>query len=277
MGKIFAIDVGNSNVVAAVLENGSCFFTERFKTHDNWKENTVLDALRDILKRHAMPETELEGAIISSVVPEMTPLLMQALRILTGRTPLIVNAAMKTDFKVRNYDMSCLGMDRVVDMTAAKAAYPAPLMVVDLGTCTTISVIDREGYFVGGMICAGIQLSLDAEAEHTAQLPALRADGVDTLIGTDTVSNMLSGEIIGTAAMIDGLADRIWEELSGPEARKLSIVLTGGLSNQVLPWLRNDVHFEPALLLKGLELLYRRNCSQDEDNVGGSQKTEEAR
>jgi type III pantothenate kinase len=277
MGKIIAIDVGNSNVVAAVLENGKCFFTERFKTHDNWKENTVLGELRRILAKHELPESEVEGAIISSVVPEMNPLLMQALRVMTGKPPLLVGPTLKTDFKVRNYDMSCLGMDRVVDMTAAKAAYPFPIMVVDLGTCTTISVIDHEGYFIGGMICAGIQLSLDAEAEHTAQLPALRADGVDTLIGSDTVSNMLSGEIIGTAAMIDGLADRIWEEISGEEARKLNIVLTGGLSNQVLPWLRNDVHFEPELLLKGLELIYRKNSGQYEDNAGGSQKTEEAR
>lgn len=259
MGKIITIDVGNSNVVAAALEEGNVAFMERFKTHDNWKKNTVQDELRRILEKHGLEKEDIQGSIISSVVPEMNPLLTQALRKLTGKAPLLVSPTLHTGLKVRDYDLSCLGMDRVVDMTAARAYYPCPLMVVDMGTCTTTSVIDGQGYFIGGLIAAGIQLSLDAEAEHTAQLPALWADGAETLIGNDTVSNMISGAVIGTAAMIDGIAERVRDQVCR-EGEKLTVVLTGGLSNQILPWLKNEVHYEPELLLKGLELIYRKNA-----------------
>ena len=260
MGKIIAIDVGNSNIVVAAIEDGHTHFVERFKTHYNWKRNKILDTLKNILVAHELKSSDIEGSVISSVVPVMNPLLIQAIRVLTGQPPLLVCPTMKSQFLVRDYDTSCLGMDRVADMTAAKEYYPTPLMVVDLGTCTTISVVDKQGYFVGGLICAGIQLSLDAQAECTAQLPALKADDPTTLIGNDTVSNMLSGAVIGTATMIDGLAMRVRSELSLANDEQLSVVLTGGLSSRVLPWLTTKVYHEPELLLKGLEIIYRKNA-----------------
>ena len=254
--KILLIDVGNSNIVIGVYEKGTKLFQDRANTKQRWDQLSFMNELKSILDKNNVSPSEIEGSIISSVVPDINPILVSAIKRLLGKVPKIASKQ-NIDIPVRNYDMSLLGMDRLVDMLAAVTKYGAPVMVYDLGTCTTMSTVDAEGYFIGGMISAGIQMSLDAEAEKTAQLPKLTADAPEKLLGDDTVSCMINGEVIGTAAMIDGIHDRVAEEMGLPKD-KLPLVLTGGLGKLILPWLKNAVCFEPDLLLNGLEILYHK-------------------
>lgn len=253
--KTLLIDVGNSNIVIGLFEDGRKLFQDRAETHIKWDQLSFMNKLKSVFNENNVFTDEINGSIISSVVPDINPILVSAIRRITGSKPIIADKD-NVGIPVKNYDMSLLGMDRMVDMLAAKEKYGAPLMIYDLGTCTTMSVIDKDGFFIGGMISPGIQLSLDAEAEKTAQLPELKADAPEKLLGDDTVSCMINGVVIGTAAMIDGIHERVAKEM-GIETEKLTLVLTGGLSKLVIPWLKNENHFEPDLLLKGLELLYK--------------------
>ena len=257
MMKTLLIDVGNSNIVIGLFEDGSRLFQDRAETGKKWDQLSFMNELKDIFKQNNTSPEDIDGSIISSVVPDINPILVSAIKRLTGKNAIIANKD-NVGIPVKNYDMSLLGMDRMVDILAAKEKYGSPVMIYDLGTCTTMSVIDADGYFIGGMISPGVQLGLYAEAEKTAQLPKLRAEEPEKLIGDDTVSCMINGVVIGTAAMIDGIHERVAEEL-GINTKDLPLVLTGGLSNLVLQWMKHEAHFEPDLLLKGLELLYRKS------------------
>lgn len=255
--KTLLIDVGNSNIVIGLFEDGKKLFQDRAETRIKWDQLSFMNKLKSVFHDNNVSADEINGAIISSVVPDINPILVSAIRRLTHCKPIIANKN-NVDIPVKNYDMSLLGMDRMVDMLAAKEKYGSPLMIYDLGTCTTMSTIDSKGFFIGGMISPGIQLSLDAEAEKTAQLPELMADAPEKLLGDDTVSCMINGVVIGTAAMIDGIHERVAKEME-IEPEKLTLVLTGGLSKLVIPWLKNKANFEPDLLLNGLELLYLKS------------------
>ncbi|WP_036606419.1 type III pantothenate kinase [Oribacterium sp. P6A1] len=257
--KTLLIDVGNSNIVIGLFENGTKLFQDRADTRRKWDQLSFMNELKTIFNLNNVSAGEIDGSIISSVVPDINPILVSAIKRLTGKKAIIAGKD-NVDIPVKNYDMSLLGMDRMVDMLAAREKYGFPLMIYDLGTCTTMSVIDSDGFFIGGMISPGVQLSLDAEAEKTAQLPELMADAPEKLLGDDTVSCMINGVVIGTAAMIDGIHERVSDELNiSPE--NFPLVLTGGLSRLVLPWMKHEAHFEPDLLLNGLEILYLKSNS----------------
>ena len=255
--KTLLIDVGNSNIVIGLFENGVKLFQDRAETGKKWDQLSFMNELKDIFSLNKISTDEIDGSIISSVVPDINPILVSAIKRLTGKNVITANKD-NVDIPVKNYDMSLLGMDRMADMLAAKEKYGSPVMIYDLGTCTTMSVIDADGYFIGGMISPGVQLGLNAEAEKTAQLPKLRAEAPEKLIGDDTVSCMINGVVIGTAAMIDGIHERVSGEL-GINIKDLPLVLTGGLSNLVLTWMKHEAYYEPDLLLKGLELLYKKS------------------
>ena len=255
--KILLIDVGNSNIVIGLFEDGTKLFQDRTETGRNWDSLCFMNELETIFFSHSISGNAVDGAIISSVVPDLNPILSTAIRHFTGHNPMIADRS-QIDIPVRDYDIDRLGMDRMVDMIAAREKYGAPLIIYDLGTCTTMSTLDAEGYFNGGMISPGVQLGLDAEAEKTAQLPELMADSPKALLGNDTVSCMINGSVIGTAAMIDGIHERVAKEMN-LDVEKLPLVLTGGLGRLVLPWMKHPACFEPDLLLNGLEILYRKN------------------
>lgn len=153
-----------------------------------------------------------------------------------------------------DYDASNLGMDRLVDCVAALARWRPPLAVFDMGTATTLSVVDREGVFRGGMILPGLRLSVDALSARAAQLPCITFTQPEGLLGTDTVSCMRSGALYGAAAALEGISLRLEEEL-GP----VTVVLTGGHGRDILPLLRRAVEYEPHLQLMGLRELWLRS------------------
>lgn len=256
MSKVITADTGNSNIVLGLFDGDSLLFTDRLETRRIWTPQSMAFELTRILASDSIDPKSIEGSIISSVVPEVDPVLKSALLQVTGREAIQMNTSLKTGIGTKLYDTSNFGQDRLVDMAAAIAFYGTPVAVYDLGTCTTLSVTDRSANFIGGMISAGVQLSLDVQADRTAKLPQLTAEPAESLLGRDTISNMISGAVASTGIMMDGVIKRIREEYNLPD---LKVIVTGGNSRYVIPWICEKVIHDPDLLLKGLLTVYRMN------------------
>lgn len=240
---ILAVDAGNTTISLALFDGDE--ITARRKI-DTACAGTVPGCTQAILE--FLAGTVPEDAIISSVVPAADkPLFTSAAHIL-GHPPVMMSDALPTGIRFDLYDRSNLGSDRIVDLAAAMEMMGAPVMTFDLGTCTTVTVLDPEREILGGMILPGVQLSLDAMYSRTGKLPHLSARTPQELIGSDTTGCMESGAVIGTAAVIDEFIERTQAQLGC----KVPAVLTGGAGRLVLPWCRHTLRYEPDLLLKGL-------------------------
>ena len=252
---ILAIDVGNTNIVLGCIRDGEILFearmaTDRIKTSDQYCAE-----LKTMLELFDTAPGDVEGTIISSVVPLVQQVLERAVARLTGKPCLTVGPGLKTGLNIRIDNPAQAGSDLIVGAVAAIEAYGAPLCVIDLGTATTISVIDQKGAFVGGTIAPGVMLSLNALSSGTAQLPAISLEKPRCAIGTNTVDSMRSGLLLGSAAMLDGMVERIEEELGYP----VKVVATGGLAKFIAPLCKREMIIDDNLLLKGLVILYNRN------------------
>ncbi len=253
---ILAIDIGNTNTVVGCLRGDELLFTlrirsDRYKTAD---EYCLL--LEGLLSRQGVDPKSLEGGILASVVPELRTVIADAARQMTGKSFLVVGAGVKTGLDIRIDDPAQLGADRVVDAVASLSSYEPPLVIFDMGTATTMSVVGKNGAYLGGMIMPGLRTSVDALSAQAAQLPYVHLEAPDRVIGTNTVDCMLSGAIYGSAAMIDGLIDRVEEALG----EKVTAIATGGLMTVVHSYCKREIHYDPNLLLKGLNLIYKKNC-----------------
>ncbi len=252
---VLAVDIGNSNIVLGCFEGEEIRFVERLSTNQNSTalEYTVL--IKTILELNNMSGCSFDGAIISSVVPSVTHTIKEAVMRLTGQSAMIVGPGMKTGLKIMLDNPAQLGSDRVADAVAAINNYPCPLIIIDMGTATTISVIDNEKKFLGGMIIPGLRVSLDSLANRTSQLPKISLDPPKKVVGTNTVDCMKSGIIYSNASSIDGIIGRIEEELG----ENCTVISTGGLSNTIIPFCKRNIIIDEQLLLKGLMIIYNKN------------------
>ena len=252
---ILAIDVGNTHIVLGCLEDGRTHSLSRLTTDPVKTEYEYAVIIRDVLSFDNVDCEKLEGAIISSVVPAVTNTLRGAVRLLCGREPLVVGAGIKTGLNIRIDNPAQLGADLAVGAVAALSLCPPPLIVIDMGTATTITAIDKDGAFRGGAISPGVVISMNALAGGTAQLPDISIEAPKHCIGTNTITCMQSGAIYGAAAMLDGMIERFEEELGYP----CKVVATGGLSKVIVPHCRKDVILDPMLMMKGLKIIYDKN------------------
>ncbi len=252
---VLAIDVGNTNIVLGGMEDGKQVFSARCASDRSKTEDEYALILRGILAMHGIKPDEIEGGILSSVVPRLLTVVPRAVKLLTGKQLMIVSPGLDTGLSIAMDDPSTMGSDLLVDAVAALAKYPAPVAIFDMGTATTLSVISRDGVYIGGMIIPGLQVSVDALSAKAAQLPYIDLTRPAELIGTNTVDCMRAGAIHGCAAMMDGLIDRVEDALGEP----VSAVLTGGQGSLVAPYCRREIHLEPELLIQGLWVLYERN------------------
>lgn len=254
---ILAIDMGNTNIVLGGIDEHKTYFVERITTNSSKTDLEYAVNVKDILEIYNIHPGQIEGAILSSVVPPLNSTILQAVEKILGKRPLLVGSGMKTGLNIIMDNPKTVGSDMIVDAVAAIHEYPKPIVVIDMGTATTMSVLDREGTYIGGAIIPGLRLSMDALSAQAAQLPFIDLrEPPARLIGTNTVDCMRSGAILGCAAMLDGLAGRVEEELGEP----VTVVATGGLMGTVLPYCRRTVHYEEDLLLTGLLRLYQRNA-----------------
>ncbi len=254
---ILTIDIGNTNITLGAYEDDMLSFTARLATDSRRTGDQYAIELADLLRLNGKEITAVTGAAISSVVPSVGSSIKQAVEKLCGITPLSIGPGVKTGLNIRIDNPAQLGADMVAGAVAAIAKYPLPCIVFDLGTATTISVIDESGSFLGGAIAAGLGTTLNALATGTAQLPFIDIAAPDKVIGSNTVDCMRSGLVVGAAAMLDGMAARMERELG----IKATLVATGGRAGAVISHCERDIIIDDDLLLDGLYIVYKKNCN----------------
>ena len=211
--------------------------------------------LKAVLSIHDIDINLIDGAIISSVVPLITGPLSSAIKILTGKKPLVVGPGMKTGINIGIDNPAQLGSDLLVDSVAASALYPKPLIVADMGTATTLTVVNDKNTIIGGAILPGVRTSLNALTANAAQLQQISIEPPKKAIGSNTIDCMKSGAVLGNASMLDGMIDRFNEELG----MECFVVATGGLSEVISQHTKHKIVYNPNLLLEGLYILYKKN------------------
>ena len=252
---ILAVDVGNSNIVIGGINGMDILFEARLRTDTTKTSDEYCIDLKMILEVYHVNSSDVEGAIISSVVPQVLNSMKTAVMKLTGHTPLVVGPGLKTGLNIKIENPAQTGADLVVGSVAALREHKAPLIVIDMGTATTMIVLDETGALIGGSISPGVKISMDALTGRTALLPGLQLDQPKKAIGRNTIDCMRSGIMLGAACMLDGMVERMEEELGA----KTTVVITGGIARFVVPMCRTPMVYDKDLLLKGLAILYREN------------------
>lgn len=252
---LMAIDIGNTNIVIGGIEDDKIIFEARVATdHIKTSDQYGVD-IKNILSLFDVKPSDIADCIISSVVPPVFNSVRTGVMKVIGKPPMVVGPGIKTGLNIQMDTPSQVGSDRIVIAVAALAEYEPPLTLLDLGTATTIEVVGKGSAYLGGCIIPGVRISLEALTSRTAQLPGIRLDKPRRVIGKNTVDCMRSGIMYGTAAMIDGMLDRVEEELGSPT----TVVATGGMAQFVVPLCRRKMYLEKDLLLKGLNIIYQKN------------------
>ena len=250
------IDIGNSTIVIAMADSG-CEINSawRFKTLKDETVSFFRYELKAGIKKYGIQISDIETITISSVVPEVNDYIAQAIIDITGITPHFfnLNDALRTiDIDIES--PSQLGKDRLADAVGAVLCHGVPAIVIDMGTATTVGVIDENKCFKGGMIIPGVKTSLKALSTRASQLPMVSIEKPEHIIGRNTLECMQSGILYGNAAMVDGIIDRIRPTLHGD----VKVIATGGMARQIIPFCRNEIVIDNTLQLKGVLLATRR-------------------
>ena len=252
---ILTIDIGNSNIVLGGVQDDKIVFEARLRTEATKTSDQYCVDLQILLDVYGVDRKDVEGTIIASVVPQVLNSMRTAIQKLTGKVPLVVGPGLKTGLNILLENPGQTGADLVVADVAALREHKPPLIIIDMGTATTMSVLDKNGAHIGGCIIPGVKISMDALTEKTALLPGLQLDQPKRAIGRNTVDAMRSGIMMGTACMLDGMVERMEAELGS----KTTVVATGGIAKFIVPLCKTPMIYDKDLIVKGLAALYRLN------------------
>lgn len=252
---LLAIDIGNTNIVIGGLCWGEILFKTRISTDYARTQDEYSVMLSAMLRQHGVGLEAVEDCIVSSVVPPVLAAVCGGVARFTGKRPMVMGPELETGLTLCVDAPSKVGSDRIVAVVAALEEHPPPLILMDLGTATTMDVVEPGGRYLGGVIIPGVRISLDALTSRAAQLPEIGLDRPARVIGKNTVEGMHSGVLYGAAAMIDGLTERMEEELG----HGCTLVATGGIAPFIIPLCKREIALEQDLLLKGLGIIYRKN------------------
>ena len=252
---ILTVDIGNSNIVLGGVEGEEIVFEARLRTEATKTSDQYCVDLKILLDVYGLSADTIEGAIISSVVPQVLNSMQTAVKKLTGKTSLVVGPGLKTGLNILLDNPSQTGADLVVGSVAALREHKPPMIIIDMGTATTMVVLNKQGALIGGCIMPGVRISLDALTERTALLPGLQMDQPQKAIGRNTIDCMRSGIMMGSASMLDGMIERMEAEL-GCET---TVIATGGIAKFIVPLCKREIIYDKDLLVKGLAALYRDN------------------
>lgn len=250
---ILALDVGNTNIVIGCIEQGEIIFDGRLTTDSAKTDMELAVMLKNILSINKIELSQIEGAVISSVVPPINQALKTAVRLVTGKEPVTISGC--EGLKVELDDPSQLGDDLVVGAVTVLNEFAPPIIMIDMGTATTIFVIDKTGAYIGGAIIPGLMVSQNALTKTASLLPSISLEAPKSVIGKNTTDAMQSGAILGYASMLDGMLDKIEAELG----EGATVVATGGLSKCIIENCTHEIIYDKDLLLKGLWLIYQRH------------------
>ena len=252
---ILTIDIGNSNIVLGGVKDDQIVFEARLRTEATKTSDQYCVDLKILMEVYGVSNTDIEGTIIASVVPQVLNSMRTAIQKLTGKVPLVVGPGLKTGLNILLENPGQTGADLVVADVAALREHKPPLIVIDMGTATTMSVLDKYGAHIGGCIIPGVKISMDALTDRTALLPGLQLDQPKKAIGRNTIDAMRSGIMLGTACMLDGLVERMEAELGC----KTTVIITGGIAKFIAPMCKTPMIYDKDLIIKGLAALYRAN------------------
>lgn len=252
---ILAIDIGNTNIVVGCIDREKTYFIERLSTVRTKTELEYAVDLKTVVDIYHIKRTDIEGCIISSVVPQITNAVKLAAEKVLHKEPMVLGPGVKTGLNIMMDNPGQLGADLVANAVAGIHEYPLPLAIIDMGTASTVSVVDEKKHYVGGMIFPGMGVSLDALTARASQLSGISIEAPKRIIGKNTIECMKSGVIYSNAAALDGIVDRIEEELG----QKITVVATGGLARKIVPHCRREILLDEDLLLKGLLIIYEKN------------------
>lgn len=252
---ILAIDVGNTNIVVGCIDDRKTYFIERLSTNRTKTELEYAVDLKNVLDIYHIKKTEIEGCIISSVVPQITNIVKLAAEKILKKNAIVLGPGVKTGLNIMMDNPGQLGADQVADAVTGISGYPVPLILIDMGTATTASVVNSKKQYVGGMILPGVGVSLDALTARASQLSGISIDAPRHVIGKNTIECMKSGVLYSNAAALDGIIDRIEEELG----EKATVVATGGLAKKIVPHCKREIILDEELLLRGLLIIYEKN------------------
>ena len=252
---ILAIDIGNTNIVIGCIDENKTWFIERLSTDRSKTELEYAIVIKNVLDIYHIQSDDLEGGIISSVVPQITQIVRAAAEKILQKNILILGPGIKTGLNILVDNPAQTGADLIAATVGAISKYPVPQIIFDLGTATTVCVVDKKKNFIGGMILPGIRTSLDALTANAAQLSGIDISAPRRIIGKNTVECMQSGIIYSNAASMDGIVERIEGELG----EHTTVVATGGLAKNIVPYCKKKIILDEDLLLKGLLYLYRKN------------------
>ena len=253
---ILTADIGNTNITLGLFDGDEAIFISRLATQRHRTSEQYAIELNAIFNLEGINIQKIEGSVISSVVPELTRVFKDAIEKVTGCDALIVAAGIKTGLKINTDNPKEVGADLVAGAVGAVNQYPLPCLIMDLGTATKIMVLDENGVFAGCTIAPGVGISLDALSMRTSQLPTIELSAPKHAIGTNTIDCIRSGTVLGTAAMLDGMADRLERELGTPIK---SMVATGGLAKEIVACCEKEIIYNKDLILQGLLTIYRKN------------------
>ncbi len=257
---ILTLDVGNTNIKCALFQEDELkkawrMATDRYKTHD---EYGVL--LTMFLQNAGYEIGDVEGIILSSVVPTVNYTIEHMIADYFGIEPIVVEPGIKTGINIRYDNPQALGADRICNAVAAQKVYGGPCIFIDFGTATTFGVISGKGEFLGGAICPGVKMSSEALTERAAQLPKVELIKPQTVIQRNTISNMQAGIVYGYVGQVDYIVRKMKAELGGKE--HIRVIATGGMARMIASETSTIDIIDSTLTLKGLRLLYERNQKQ---------------
>ena len=253
---LLTIDIGNSNIVFSL--SGSERKLHRLETMPDRSAEEYLPQVAELFSREKVDLSVVDGVVLCSVVPELVPVMSRVTRELTGLTPYVISPASESGLTLAIAEADTLGTDILAADAAAAAEYPLPAIIYDMGTATTVTVVDKDRRYIGGAILPGVRLGINALFSGTAQLPSVPVQAPPRAICGTALESIQSGAVFGAAAMMDGLADRFEAELG----EKCTLIATGGLAGCIVPHCRRDFIYDESLLLRGMELIYRLNCEK---------------
>ena len=252
---ILTVDIGNSNIVLGGVRDKEIVFEARLRTEPTKTSDQYCVDLKILMEVYGVSNTDIEGTIIASVVPQVLNSMRTAIQKLTGKVPLVVGPGLKTGLNILLENPGQTGADLVVADVAALREHKPPLIIIDMGMATTMSVLDKNGAHIGGCIIPGVKISMDALTDRTALLPGLQLEQPKKAIGRNTIDAMRSGIMMGTACMLDGMVERMEAELGS----KTTVIVTGGIAKFIVPMCKTPMIYDKDLIIKGLAALYRDN------------------
>jgi type III pantothenate kinase len=253
---LLAVDVGNTNVTLALFEGERLVADWRVTSHRERTADEMAVELRQLFNLRGFELDVVSGVVISSVVPNLNPALIEASRRYLKREPVMVGPGVKTGVRIRYENPKDVGADRIANALAAYTKYGGPVVVIDFGTAVTYDAISAEGDYLGGAIAPGVEISLDALVSNTAMLRRVEAVAPDSVIGRNTVTSIQSGLVWGFVAQVEGMVERIVAELGGTA----KVIATGGQAGLVAGLTNVIQATDPLLTLEGLRLIYLQNA-----------------